>query len=406
MPMKPFFATLSLVIFAMLGPGSLLQAQEGRTYPLGLSLDLSGPESEVGNAYAKGVEDYFNYANERGMLNRDKIQCTIRDDKNHPPTVQKHFKEYLDKNILLYLNYSAISGALVPEVEREGLPMISASNPLDTPSNNIFSPGASHAQHLLALAEFVAKHHRGRRARIALFVNPTALGKLPVERLKKAVRSGLDAEVLEIVEDRDDLDRESALKRMVGKGIQYIICQTTHFPVAELLKASARMGLTAKKFGQPNRLTFLGGHGAGGKELIALAGAAAEGYIWSSSLNSTSIPGRAAEKQLALAKRYGRSGAIAHSHHYAAGIMAAQVALEAIRRAKLKGVEIDRQTLLRELNGMNGKNAFRPFTTMGPVTYSPTDRSGVDMIQLYTVKNGDLQKTGAPIRSIFMDSIN
>jgi branched-chain amino acid transport system substrate-binding protein len=45
---------------------------------------------------------------------------------------------------------------------------------------------------------------------------------------------------------------------------------------------------------------------------------------------------------------------------------------------------------------MNGNNAYSPYTTVGPVTYSKTDKEGVDTLQLYVVKGGAFKSVGTP----------
>ena len=53
------------------------QALAGNVYKLGLSLAITGPTSDAGNPYSKGVEDYFNYVNDTKLLGDDTIECTI-----------------------------------------------------------------------------------------------------------------------------------------------------------------------------------------------------------------------------------------------------------------------------------------------------------------------------------------
>jgi branched-chain amino acid transport system substrate-binding protein len=172
-----------------------------------------------------------------------------------------------------------------------------------------------------------------------------------------------------------------------------------------MLKDSARLGLTATTYGEKGKLTFLGVHYTGGNDLIALAGDACNGYVWTCSFNLTSEPGEGTTKQLALAKKYGRDDKAANSHNYAAGIMVAQVTTEAIKRAKAAGLEITKANLYKVLNEMHGDKAYQPYTTMGPVTYSETDRAGVDMLQIYTVQNGAFKKVGSPMQSEYMKKI-
>ena len=85
--------------------------------------------------------------------------------------------------------------------------------------------------------------------------------------------------------------------------------------------------------------------------------------------------------------------------------MVAQVATEAIKRAKAAGLEINKENLYKTLNDMNGKNAYQPYTTIGPVTYSKTDRAGVDALQIYSVQDGAFKKVGEPIQSEYMKKI-
>jgi ABC-type multidrug transport system fused ATPase/permease subunit len=45
---------------------------------------------------------------------------------------------------------------------------------------------------------------------------------------------------------------------------------------------------------------------------------------------------------------------------------------------------------------MNGNNAFDPKTTVGPVTYSKTDKEGVDELQIYRVESGVFRAVDKP----------
>ena len=72
---------------------------------------------------------------------------------------------------------------------------------------------------------------------------------------------------------------------------------------------------------------------------------------------------------------------------------------------KAKDNEVNRANLYAELNQMNGLNAFYPVTTVGPVTYTPEDRAGVDALQLYRVDNGEWVAVGGPFRSEYMRKV-
>ncbi len=381
---------------------------EAKVYKLGLSLAITGPTSDAGNPYAKGVEDYFKYVNEEKLLGKDTIDCTIRDDQYKTDVTKRNFEDYIGQGIVFYLNYSTGSTlGMKKDFDEEKIATIPASyhagNLVD--SDYIFLPIASYSEQLLLLAEYVAKNHKGEKAKVALFVHPSAFGRGPVSDVEKAVAAGLNIDLVEVVEHGKDLDNTAMLKRLMSKNVQYVISQTIQSPVATMIKDSQRLGLTASSFGEAGKITFMGAHYTGGNDLIALAGNATENYFWTTAFTITSVQGPATDAQLALAKRFGRDDKTANSHNYAAGIMVAEVAAETINRAKARGAEINKESLYKEMNAMNGYNSYHPLTCTGPVTYSKTDRAGVDMLQVYSVQGGVFKKVGEPMQSEYIKKI-
>ena len=383
-------------------------ALAGEVYKLGLSLAITGPTSDAGNPYSKGVEDYFNFVNDTKMLGDDKIECTIRDDQYKNDITKRNFEDFLDQGIVFYLNSSTGSTlALKKDFEEEQIPVLPASfhagNLVD--SNYIFLPIASYSAQMIGLTEYVAKNHKGEKPKVAMFIHPSAFGRGPVEDVQKAVAAGLDVEIVEVVEHGKDLDNTAMLKRLSSKGVEYVLSHTVQSPVATMLKDASSLGLVATSFGEEGKITFLGAHYTGGNDLVALAGDSAENFYWTTSYIVTSEPGEGTDLQLALAKKYNRDEKAANSHNYANGMMVAQVATEVIRRAKSKGKEITKETLYEELLGMNGDNAFSPKTTVGDVTFSETDHAGVDTLQLYVVKNNQFMSEGSPFVPEYTDKI-
>lgn len=385
---------LLIAVFMLTLPGLVFA---GEVYKLGLSLAITGPTSDAGNPYSKGVEDYFAHVNDTKMLGEDSIECMIRDDQYKNDVTKRNFEDYLDQGIVFYLNYSTGSTlALKKDFEEERIPVIPASfhaGNLEN-SNYIFLPIASYSAQVIGLAEYVVNNHQGSTPKVAMFIHPSAFGRGPVEDVKKAVAAGLDMEIVEVVEHGKNLDNTAMLKRLKNKGVQYVISHTVQSPVATMLKDASSLGLVAKSFGEEGKMTFLGAHYTGGNDLVALAGPSAENFFWTTSYIVTSEPGEGTDMQLALAKKYNRDEKAANSHNYANGMMVAQVATECIKRAKAKGKKVTKETLYEELLGMHGDNAFSPGTTVGPVTYSADDHAGVDSLQLYVVKNGQFKSAG------------
>ena len=404
--MKRIHYQLGIIAVTMvLALAFTIPVQAAETYKLGLSLAITGPTSDAGNPYSKGVEDYMRLVNDTKILGDAKVEISIRDDMYETAVTKRNFEDFLDQGIVLFLSYATgANQALAQDFNEVQIPVIPASmdESLMGLSNFIFLPIASYSHQYVGVAEYVAKNHKGGGVpKVAAFIHPSAFGRAPLDGFKAAVTAGLNLDLVEVVEHGKDLDNTALLQRLKSKGVQYVLCQTIQTPVATLINDSQRLGLTAQSFGETDKITFLGAHYTGGNDLIDLAGSAAEGFFWTTSYRLTSEKGPWTDWQLDLAKKYGRDEKTANSHNYTGGIMAAQVAVEAIRRTREAGKEVTRAALYETLNQMNADKAFTPLTTVGPVTYSPTDRMGVDTLQLYMVKDGVFRAVGKPFAPQF-----
>ena len=385
------------------------QTLAGETYKIALSLAITGPTSDVGVPYSKGAEDYVKYVNDEKLLGDDKLVIFIKDDGYKTEVTKRNFEEFLDEDIVFYLNYSTGSTmAMKQDFEEEQIPVLPASfhagNLVD--SNYIFLPISSYSSQTVGLAEYVVVNHKGSgKPKVAMFIHASAFGRGPLDDVKKAITAGLGVELVEVVEHGKDLDNTAMLKRFQSKGVQYVISQTVQPPVATMLKSAQSLGMIASTYGEEGKLTFLGAHYAGGPDLIGLAGSAAENYYWTTSYKLMTAKGPGTDAQFALAKRYGRVLKVANSQNYTNGIMVVQVAVEAMRRVKSKGKKVTRAALYEEMLGMNGYNAYYPLTTVGPVSFSKTDREGVDTLQLYVAKGGVFFEIGLPFVSEYVQKI-
>jgi len=408
--MKNKQVTFMLVVLSfLLVLGFSAQVLAGETYKIASSLAITGPTSDVGSPYAKGIEDYCKYVNDEKLLGDDKLECIVRDDGYKTENTKRNFEDFLDEGIVFYLNYSTGSTmALRKDFDEEKIPTLPASfhagNLVD--STYVFLPISSYSSQAVGLAEYVVAHYKGSgKPKVAMFIHPSAFGRASRDDVKKAIAAGLGIELIEIVEHGKDLDNTAMLKRFQSKGVQFVISHTVQPPVATMLKGAQSLGMLATSFGEAGKITFLGAHYAGGPDLIGLAGSAAENYYWTTSYKLMTAKGPGTDAQLALAKRYGRDEGVAMSQNYTNGIMVTQVAVETMRRAKARGKKVTRASLYDEMISMNGYNAYYPLTTVGPVTFSKTDREGVDTLQLYLAKDGVFQEVGAPFSPEYVKKI-
>ncbi|PCI28900.1 MAG: amino acid ABC transporter substrate-binding protein [SAR324 cluster bacterium] len=376
-----------------------------QVYGLAFSGAMTGPTSDAGLPYSRGIGDYCSYVNDNALLGDDKVDCEIKDDGYKTDVTKRNFEGYLEKGIVAYFNYSTGSTlALKEDFEENKMPVIPASMHADNTkgSKYIFLPIASYSEQALGLAEYVSKHHKGGGTpKIAMFIHPSAFGRGPVNDVKRAIEKGLNVEFIEVVEHGKGLDNTAMLKRLQSKGVQYVISQTVQSPVASMLKDAKRLDLTASSFGEAGKLTFLGAHYTGGDDLIALAGDAAEKFLWVTSFRLASEKSEGSDFIKSLGQKYGRDVKTQESHNYTSGVLVAQIAVEAMVRAKAHGKAVTSATVTEELNGMNGSNAYFANTTVGPVTFDVNDRSGVDTLQLYKATNGTFFSENEPFESEF-----
>lgn len=91
-----------------------------------------------------------------------------------------------------------------------------------------------------------------------------------------------------------------------------------------------------------------------------MAGDAAEGFLWATSFYMAyeDAPGIRLQKE--IGRKYGRPENFIESVNYTNGMLAAAIAVEAIRRAQERFKRITNETVYQAIVGMNGPNAFKP----------------------------------------------
>lgn len=364
------------LILSALVSVSLAAAQ--KTATVGWSGAITGPTSDAGASYAAGIEDYCKYATTQNMVPGIKLNCVVRDDQYNNANTQRNFEDYVgNMQASIFLGYST-GGTLqlkstIQETKTPTLPGSYHIGNIDGPNSDyIFLPISSYSEQLISLVEWVAKKEKG--AKIGLVVNPSPFGRAPVDDVKKAAqRLGVTiADVQEV--GGNNLDNTALLKRFEAAGIKYVINQNTAGPVANILKDAKRLNLLGK-------MQFMGAHYTGGEDLTKLAGDAANNFIWSTSYflydEADKEPGIALVKKIGA--QYGRKADTIRSVHYTSGMLAASIAIEALKRAK---GDPSPAAVYNSLVGMTGSKAFDPGFTVGPVSFSKKDHVGAESLRL------------------------
>jgi branched-chain amino acid transport system substrate-binding protein len=187
--MKNKQVTIVLVALSfLLVAGFSTQAMAGETYKMGLSIAITGPTSDVGSPYSKGVEDYVKYVNDENSWVMTSWSASSAMTVTRPKLPRRNFEEFLDEDIVFYLNYSTGSTmALRQDFQEEKIPVLPASFHAGNLEGNdyVFLPIASYSSQAVGLAEYVAANHKGSdKPKVALFLHPSAFGRAPRDDVK------------------------------------------------------------------------------------------------------------------------------------------------------------------------------------------------------------------------------
>jgi branched-chain amino acid transport system substrate-binding protein len=393
---------LVVMVVAALG---LVSAQ--KTASMVWSGAVTGPTSDVGGPYGAAIEDYCKHANEQKMVPGVTLNCIVRDDQYQNPNTQRILEEALDRSKpALYLGYS--TGAmlqlkkLLNEVKLVTMPASAHIGLIDPPENTyMFLPVSSYSEQIVALLEYIAKQKRG--AKVALVVNPSPFGRATTDDAKKAA-STLGLEIVDIQEvGGNNLDNTALLKNLEGKGAEYVIHQNVAGPVANILK-------DAKKLGLDKKIKQMGAVYTGGADLIRLAGDAAEGYLWASSYLTLEEDSACIKLHKELAAKNNR-GDLGKSHNYTAGLLAASIAVEAMKRANQRFGKIDNETVYNALVGMNGPNSFTPGCAVkvggsAEIDFTKSEQTGGEGLRVLEVKGDKFVPITQPFTSTLFRKVH
>ncbi|MDM7324982.1 MAG: ABC transporter substrate-binding protein [Thermus sp.] len=369
---------------------------------------ITGPTSDAGSPYGAGVEDYCKYANERKLIPGVVLNCLVRDDQYNNANTQRFFEEALDRfKIPVFLSYATGANlqlkSLIQEVKVPTIPASMHVELIDPPNNEyFFIPTTTYSEQVVALLEYNAKQKKG--AKVALVVHSSPFGRAPVADARKAAAQ-LGLQVVDVQEvGAGNLDNTALLKRFEAAGVEYIVHQNVAGPVANILKDAKRLGLDKK-------IKQLGAHYTGGPDLISLAGDAVEGFLWATSfyMYHEEAPGIRLQKE--LGEKYKRPQAIVESVNYTNGMLAAAIAVEAMRRAQERFKRITGETVYQALIGMNGPNAFKPgfavSTKQGiEIDFTKTERTGAEGLRILEAKGGRFVPITEPFTSALFRKVH
>lgn len=223
-----------------------------------------------------------------------------------------------------------------------------------------------------------------------------------MEDARKAARE-LGLKIVDVQEvGSGNLDNTALLKRLEQAGVEYVVHQNVAGPVANILKDAKRLGL---------KMRHLGAHYTGGPDLVALAGDAAEGFLWATSfyMAHEDAPGIRLQKE--IGRKYGRPENFIESVNYTNGMLAAAIAVEAIRRAQERFKRVTNETVYQAIIGMNGPNAFKPGFAVSTkrgveIDFTKSEHTGAEGLRILEAKGGRFVPVTEPFTSALFRKVH
>lgn len=384
-----------IVTVAIVMAAAVLGTALAQELVLGWSGAVTGPTSDAGQFVVQGVEDYCAYANDEGLIPGVSVRCLTKDDGYDNDNTLRNFEGFLDQGMQAFISYA--TGAtlqLKVNAMEEEMPVLSASlhiANIDPPDNAYnFLPITSYSEQVVALLDWIhANDDSGTTPKVAMLIHPSAFGRAPVEDAQKAADL-LGIDIVEVIEHGEGLDYTATLQRWANAGVRYVIGQSVQSPIAAMLQAAQALGLK-------DQMTFLGAHYTGGSTLVNLAGDAADGFLWTTSFKMAyNIP-----LQREIGERYGRSEETIADVNYTTGLLQTAIYVEAARRAVAAGEGVDKDAIYRHMLMMNAdqEGVFDTPFAVGPVSFSDTDRVGVDALHLLEDQGGRFVSVSEPFQS-------
>lgn len=245
-------AAAAFIFFKRPGAG-VEKAPEKLTVKIGVLADETGPTSDVGISYAKGVLAALKYFNEKGVTTKDGVAVELswvkRDYAYNPTKAEEFYKEFRDKyGVIAVLGWgTADTEKLSDTIINDKIVYISASYSakLTVKPYNFFVPPDYSTQACIAIS-WIASVKPG--AKIALlYDHKVAYSRSPIDAIKAAAQQlGL-----EVVADVDlplkatEADAERAVLQIVDKNPDYVWCGNTITSCSLAAKAMAKQGLNA-----------------------------------------------------------------------------------------------------------------------------------------------------------------
>jgi branched-chain amino acid transport system substrate-binding protein len=360
-------------------------ASAGEPIKIGALFDLTGPTSDVGKFYSKGVTAYVDWKNAQGGVQGHKLELLYADYAYQPPKAEELYTKYVtqDKVVVFSGWGTADTEALKGKITQDKIPFVSASyaatlgDPAQTPYN--FLVGTTYSDQLIiaqkwALEDWRQKGNTGV-PKFAYLINDSPFGKSPVEDGKQhAVANGVP-EPLVVPSPKGATDLTAQLTQIKDSGANYVFLQNVPSPAALALKNAKALGMTPQT-------QFVCLNWCANGVLIKLAGDAAEGIVGALPFDPTDAEGAKQALAYATAQNLDIAGG---EGVYVQAWWSMAILAEGMERTLTAGKPVTGENMKAALETLKD---FNTGGVVAPITFTTTDHRGNKSLKMYQVKGG------------------
>ena len=254
--MKQSIRRLALVVAVSLGLSPAARPADD-VVTVGACQPITGRFAFAGVAINAGLQDYLNYANEKGLVPGKKFNYVYEDSGYDTDRAVACFKQIMAKHspVIMYGESTGLGKAIAPELNSRYKVLYASasfSSELADPKTHPFSfiSGPTYSDMFSVLLEYIARNKGATRPKVAFFYSDTEFGKDPIPYARKrAAELGIDV-VAEIVTKAGAVDVTSEVLQLKKTNPDFVIFQGYIFsPIIEVIRATRDFGLKTRFMG-------------------------------------------------------------------------------------------------------------------------------------------------------------
>ena len=243
------------------------------TIKIGALFSVTGPPSFLGEPERNTAKMVIDEINAKGGIKGKKLELVVYDTQGDATKAVQAANRLIKEDKVVAIIGPSTTGesmAVIPIVEREGIPMISCSagsKITDPVKKWVFKTAQNDGLAVATIFDYLKKK---KLTKVALLTVSDGFGSSGREQLKaQAAKYGIQI-VVDDTYGPKDTDMTAQLTKIRGTQAQTVICWGTNPGPAIIAKNIRQLGI---------KLPLIMSHGVSSKKFIELAGEAAEGVM-------------------------------------------------------------------------------------------------------------------------------